>query len=68
MLCPHMGMDVLARELKRGSTELLILALLEEHDRHGYELARLIDERSKELMREFGRINAESVRKELDES
>jgi PadR family transcriptional regulator, regulatory protein PadR len=42
-----MGMDALARELKRGSTELLILALLEERDRHGYELARLIDERSR---------------------
>jgi transcriptional regulator len=41
-----MGIDALARELKRGSTELLILALLEEGDRHGYELARLIDERS----------------------
>jgi transcriptional regulator len=41
-----MGIDALARELKRGSTELLILALLEERDRHGYELARLIDERS----------------------
>jgi PadR family transcriptional regulator, regulatory protein PadR len=41
-----MGMDALARELKRGSTELLILALLEEADRHGYDLARLIDERS----------------------
>jgi PadR family transcriptional regulator, regulatory protein PadR len=41
-----MGMDALARELKRGSTELLILALLEERDRHGYDLARLIDERS----------------------
>ena len=36
----------LTRELKRGSTELLILALLEERDRHGYDLARLIDERS----------------------
>jgi PadR family transcriptional regulator, regulatory protein PadR len=46
MMCPYMGMDALARELKRGSTELLILALLEEGDRHGYELARLIDERS----------------------
>jgi transcriptional regulator len=33
-------------ELKRGSTELLILALLEERARHGYEIARLIDERS----------------------
>jgi PadR family transcriptional regulator, regulatory protein PadR len=41
-----MGMDALGRELKRGSTELLILALLEEGDRHGYELAQLIDERS----------------------
>jgi PadR family transcriptional regulator PadR len=41
-----MGIDALARELKRGSTELLILALLEERDRHGYELAQLIDERS----------------------
>src|SRR5215204_4827219 len=42
-----MVMDALARELKRGSTELLILALLEERDRHGYELARLIDDRSR---------------------
>lgn len=37
---------MLERELKRGSTELLILALLDERDRHGYDLARLIDERS----------------------
>jgi transcriptional regulator len=42
-----MGINALERELKRGSTELLILALLEERDRHGYELARLIDERSR---------------------
>ena len=42
-----MGTNMLARELKRGSTELLILALLEEQDRHGYDLARLIDERSR---------------------
>jgi transcriptional regulator len=33
-------------DLRRGSAELLILALLEERDRHGYELARLIDSRS----------------------
>jgi PadR family transcriptional regulator, regulatory protein PadR len=46
MLCPYMGMNSLARELKRGSAELLILALLEERPRHGYELARIIDERS----------------------
>jgi PadR family transcriptional regulator PadR len=43
---PYMGIDMLARELKRGSTELLILALLEERDRHGYQLAQLIEERS----------------------
>jgi PadR family transcriptional regulator, regulatory protein PadR len=42
-----MGINALARELKRGSTEVLILALLEERARHGYELARLIDERSR---------------------
>ena len=46
MMCPHMGIKALERELKRGSAELLILALLEEGDRHGYDLARLIDERS----------------------
>jgi transcriptional regulator len=42
-----MSTPALARELKRGSTELLILALLEERDRHGYDLARLIDDRSR---------------------
>ena len=34
------------RELRKGSAETLILALLEERDRHGYELAKLIDSRS----------------------
>ena len=41
-----MGTMPLDRELKRGSTELLILALLEERDRHGYEIAQLIERRS----------------------
>jgi transcriptional regulator len=36
----------LARELKRGSAELLILALLEERQRHGYEIGQLIASRS----------------------
>ena len=35
-----------SRELKKGSTELLILALLEERARHGYELGKLIETRS----------------------
>ncbi len=39
-------MDALARELKRGTAELMILALLEERERHGYELAQLIEQRS----------------------
>ena len=41
-----MGATFFDRELKRGSAELLILALLEEQERHGYDLARLIGERS----------------------
>ena len=41
-----MGTTLLERELKRGSAELLILALLEQRQRHGYEIGRLIAERS----------------------
>jgi PadR family transcriptional regulator PadR len=46
MLSPHMATELLQRELRRGSAELLILALLEQRARHGYEISRLIDERS----------------------
>jgi PadR family transcriptional regulator, regulatory protein PadR len=35
-----------SRELKKGSADLLSLALLEGRDRHGYEIGRLITERS----------------------
>jgi DNA-binding PadR family transcriptional regulator len=38
--------DLMVRELKRGSTELLILALIEDRPRHGYEISRLIGVRS----------------------
>ena len=34
------------RDLRKGSAEVMILALLEDRDRHGYEIAKLIDERS----------------------
>lgn len=37
---------VLERELKKGSAELLILALLEPRARHGYEVSKLIEQRS----------------------
>jgi PadR family transcriptional regulator len=41
-----MAMNKLERELKRGSAELLILALLEERPRHGYDIGQLIARRS----------------------
>jgi PadR family transcriptional regulator, regulatory protein PadR len=34
------------REWKKGSAELLILSLLEDQSRHGYDIAKLIDTRS----------------------
>jgi transcriptional regulator len=34
------------RELKKGSAELLILSLVEDRARHGYEIAKLIEVRS----------------------
>src|ERR1044072_8446043 len=37
---------ILDREVKRGSAEMLILALVEDRPRHGYEIAKLIDQRS----------------------
>ena len=33
------------RELKKGSTELLILSLLEGRARHGYDIGRQIEQR-----------------------
>ncbi len=33
-------------ELEKGSTEMLILSLLEERPRHGYEIGKLIETRS----------------------
>ena len=41
-----MANRVISKELRKGSADLLILALLEDRARHGYEIARLIDERS----------------------
>lgn len=41
----HMS-AMLDRELKKGSAELLILSLVETRPRHGYEIGKLIDERS----------------------
>ena len=45
MFMTHMA-GMLDRELKKGSAELLILSLLENRARHGYEINSLIEERS----------------------
>jgi PadR family transcriptional regulator, regulatory protein PadR len=37
---------VFSPELKKGSTEMLILSLLEARPRHGYEIGKLIEARS----------------------
>lgn len=42
--------SILDREVKRGSAEMLILALLEDRPRHGYEIAKLIDQRSEGVL------------------
>ena len=39
------------KELKKGNAELLILALLEDKSRHGYEIGKLIAERSDGVLR-----------------
>jgi transcriptional regulator len=38
-------------ELKKGSAELMVLAAVEDRPRHGYDIARLIDERSSGVLR-----------------
>ena len=42
----HIGARAIDRELKKGSAELLILSLIEHRARHGYEISKLIEERS----------------------
>lgn len=40
-------MEPTSKTLKAGSADVLILALIEHRPRHGYEIAQLIDERSR---------------------
>jgi transcriptional regulator len=42
----HIGAGIFDRELKKGSAELLILSLVEYQPRHGYEISKLIEQRS----------------------
>ena len=46
MSMPSMDRRILDRELKKGSAELIILSILEARARHGYEISKLIEQRS----------------------
>ncbi len=46
-----MAHGIPARELKKGSAELLILSLVEDQPRHGYDIGKLIQLRSKGALR-----------------
>ncbi|HXV64498.1 MAG TPA: helix-turn-helix transcriptional regulator [Vicinamibacteria bacterium] len=39
------------RELKRGSAEMMILSLVEDRARHGYEILKLLEERSEGVLK-----------------
>lgn len=47
----YMASPILERELKKGSAELLILSLVEDRPRHGYEIGQLIELRSRGALR-----------------
>src|ERR1051325_6538774 len=44
-------MSALQLELKKGSAELLILSILETRPRHGYEISKQIEQRSRGVLR-----------------
>ena len=46
-----MTTPLLDRELKKGSAELLVLSLVEDRQRHGYEICKLIESRSDGALR-----------------
>ncbi len=47
----YIGRHVLERELKKGSAELLILSLVQDQPRHGYDIGQMIELRSGGLLR-----------------
>lgn len=47
----YIGSRILDRELKKGSAELLILSLVEDQPRHGYDIGNLIEQRSHGVLR-----------------
>jgi PadR family transcriptional regulator, regulatory protein PadR len=51
VLLRHMSIPLTDRELKKGSAELLVLSLVEDRPRHGYEIGQLIELRSRGALR-----------------
>src|ERR687893_2919302 len=51
MAMSYIGSHILDRELKKGSAELLILSLVEDQPRHGYDIGSLIEQRSRGVLR-----------------
>jgi transcriptional regulator len=51
MEIPYMDVALSQTEWKRGSAELLILSLVEARPRHGYEISKLIEQRSEGAVR-----------------
>ena len=47
----YIATHAIDRELKKGSAELLILSLIEHRTRHGYEIGKLIEERSQGVLK-----------------
>jgi PadR family transcriptional regulator, regulatory protein PadR len=47
----HMRMKLFDRKLKKGSAELLLLSLIERRPRHGYEISKLIEQRSEGVLK-----------------
>src|SRR3982751_4239878 len=50
MAMQYIKSRILDRELKKGSAELLILSLVEDRPRHGYEIGQLIELRSRGVL------------------
>ena len=46
IVMPYMDLKASQVEWKKGSAELLILSLVEARPRHGYEISKLIEQRS----------------------
>lgn len=47
----YIGARAIDRELKKGSAGLLILSLIEHRARHGYEISKLIEQRSEGVLK-----------------